>query len=505
LSQQITITSITATTPVSIYYCNVLQSPTCVFVASVSSFPYTFEVPDPYDVTDYYIEIVDQSGCIDTRNIYITPTPTPTLTRTPSSTQTPTPTVTKTSTVTPTQTPTNTPTQTVTSTITPTPSVTPSIASHPIGQNVYLTSGSTCLDTITTTNYYTYISEANITPVSGATVYTTLVGGSLYNPYNGSSRWILMNWSGTFYAVQIDSFGKILSFAVCYIIPTPTPTKTSTPTPTITPTNTPTPSITSTNTPTPSITPTNTITPSVTSTQINTPTPTPTNTTTPTITPTGTPTNTPTPTLTPTPAPYLAYLFPEPQDSASALSLGEYMYNSGATGFFGFSNSGVPPANGNYSNNLSIYAQYSGFTLGGSGNFITSVSNLYSVIRQNFGSGTDSFGCKQNQYAFGSIEITTSDVNPNINYFYSIWIPLAGVGGTMANMTVDIGLGSPCEGSIVSNTIPSPSLSALNVAVPSGAAIPAGTYRVLWMPVNGLQPPGLPLSDNLYFKGDTKS
>jgi len=503
MSQQITITSITATTPVDVYYCNVLQSPICVFVASVSSFPYTFEVPDPYDLTDFYIKIIDQSNCIETQNVLVTPTPTPTVTRTPANTQTPTPTITKTPTNTPTETPTNTPTTTITPTFTPTPSTTPAIASHPIGQNVYSTSGSTCLDTITTTNYYTYISEANMTPVNGATVYTTLAGGSLYNPYNGLSRWILMSWGGVFYAVQIDSAGKILNFGFCYVIPSQTPTKTPTQTPTNTPTNTITPTITPTNTITPTYTPTNTPTP--TSTNIITPSVTPTNTLTPTITPTNTPTPTITPTVTSTPSPYFAYLFAEPQDSTSSFDLGQYMFNSGATGFFGFSNSGVPPANANYSNNLAIYAQYSGFTLGGIGNFISTPGSLTSLIRQIAGTGVDGFGCKQNQYAFGSIEITTSDVNPNINYFYSIWIPLAGVGGTMANMTVDIGLGSPCEGSIVSNTIPSPSLSALNVAVPSGAAIPAGTYRVLWMPVNGLQPPGLPLSDNLYFKGDTKS
>ena len=489
MSQQITITSITATTPVSIYYCNVLQSPTCVFVASVSSFPYTFEVPDPYDLTNFYIEIIDNSGCIDIQNVYVTPTPTPTLTRTPANTSTPTSTVTTTPTTTPTQTPTNTPTPTITSTITPTPTTTPVISSHPIGQNVYLTSGSTCLDTITTTNYYTYISEANITPVSGATVYTTLAGGTLYNPYNGSSRWILMNWGGTFYAVQIDSFGKILSFAVCYIIPTPTPTKTSTPTPTPTPTNTI----------TPSITPTNTITPTIT------PTPTSTNITTPTVTPTNTQTPTITPTPTSTPSPYFGYLFAEPQDPTSSFDLGSYMFNSGTTAFFGFANSGVPPADVNYSNNLAIYAQYSGFTLGGIGNFISTPLSLKGNIRQNAGQSVDSFGCKQNQYGVGTISVSTSDVNPNVNYFYSIWIPLAGVGGTMNNMTVDIGFGSPCEGSIVQNTIPSPSLSALNVVVPAGAAVPSGTYRVLWMPINGLQPVGIPLTDNLYFRGDTKS
>jgi len=69
----------------------------------------------------------------------------------------------------------------------------------------------------------------------------------------------------------------------CYLVPTPTPTRTPTPTPTRTPTPTPT------RTPTP--TPTRTPTPTPT----RTPTPTPTRTPTPTPTPTETPTPTPTP------------------------------------------------------------------------------------------------------------------------------------------------------------------------------------------------------------------
>lgn len=498
MSQQITITSITATTPVSIYYCNVSQSPTCVFVASVSSFPYTFEVPDPYDLTNFYIEIIDNSGCVDTQNIFVTPTPTPKITKTPTPTPTITPTNSSTPTVTTTNTPTTTTTNTTTPTHTPTPTTTPSIACHFIGQNVYTSSASTCLDTITTTSYCTYISEANSVPVSGATVYTTNFNGVLYNPYNGDNKWILMNWDGTFYAVRIDPYGKIVEFAICYVLPTPTPTTTSTPTPTITPSVTSTPTVTptqtSTNITTPTVTPTNTTTPTVTPTNTNTPSVTPTHTT--------TPTNTPTPTS--TPSPYFGYLFAEPQDPTSSFNLGEYMFNSGATTFFGFANSGVPPADVNYSNNLAIYAQYSGFTLGGIGNFISTPLSLKGNIRQNAGQSVDGFGCKQNQYGVGTISVSTSDVNPNVNYFYSIWIPLAGVGGTMNNMTVDIGYGSPCEGSIVSNTIPSPSLSTINVVVPTGAAIPSGTYRVLWMPINGLQPVGLPLVDNLYFRGDTK-
>jgi hypothetical protein len=236
------------------------------------------------------------------------------------------------------------------------------------------------------------------------------------------------------------------------------------------------------------------------------PIPTPTPTVTPTATPvtqTPTPTPTITPTVTPSPGIPRAYLFAEPQDSTSSTSLGEYMYNNGAINFFGYANGGVPSTS-NYENDLIVYTQYSGFISGGQGNFITPISSLNSFIRSEPGSGLDSFGCPQNQYTFGSIQITTTTVNPNVEYFYSVWIPLSAVGGTMDNMTVDISIGSPCDGSIVKNSIPSPSLSAIDVNVPSGAAIPQGLYRVLWMPTNGLQPPKTPLINNLYFKGNTK-
>lgn len=241
-----------------------------------------------------------------------------------------------------------------------------------------------------------------------------------------------------------------------------------------------------------------------------TPTPTPTLTITPTQTPTigASPTPTPsitytqTPTVTPTNKTYDAYIFAEPQDTTSAEMIGEYMYNNGAISFFGFVNSGVPSKN-NYENDLIVYAKYSGFVNGGLGNFITQSSLFSGNIRQLNGAGVDSYGCLQNKYTFGSIQITTTNVNPNVEYFYSIWIPIEGVGNSMNNMTVDISIGSACDGSIVSNSIPSPSLSSINVNIPSGCAIPSGTYRVLWMSMNGLQPPGLPMVNNLYFKGNS--
>ena len=269
-----------------------------------------------------------------------------------------------------------------------------------------------------------------------------------------------------------------------------------TPTPSITPTNTPTPSIT----PTIGLTPTPT--PTVTETPTNTPTPgggsTPTPTPTVTTTPTETPTNTPTPTSTP-PVVYYAYIFPEPLDSTSQASLGQYLYSSGST-WYGYGNSGGAPSITNYSNNLEIYANYSGWTDGG-GNFVTPVTSFIGPLRQTVGVGTDSFGCPQDQYTFGTVEITSSAVTPTIQYNYSIWIPLAGVNDSMNNMTVDVGT-SACDTGLFDGYTPESVLASTTVTLLSGSAIPAGPYRVLW---NFVLPITTPLGASLFFKGNTKS
>ena len=260
-------------------------------------------------------------------------------------------------------------------------------------------------------------------------------------------------------------------------------------------TPTPTPS-SATPTPTPTVTATPTCTPTT-----ATPTPTPTVTATPGMTPTSTSTPTPTPTLTPTPsgAVYLAYLFPEPLDATSQNDLGQYLFDSVAS-WFGFGNSGGVPNISTYDTDMDLYVHYSGWT-GSSGNFITPVTSMSSSIRQSSGTGVDSFGCTQSQYTFGTILLLPSMVDVNTQYNYTIWIPLVGVGGTMNNMTVDVG-NSVCGSAIYDNAIPEPTLASTNVVVSSGAAIPAGIYRVLW---NFTLPSTTPLNYSLYFKGDTKT
>lgn len=242
------------------------------------------------------------------------------------------------------------------------------------------------------------------------------------------------------------------------------------------------------------------------------PTPTPSITPTPTVTPTplASPTPTPTPTITPSITPTVsslpnayAYVFPEPQDSNSLTSLANYMYDAGSTNFLGYGNGGVPNTN-DYSNNLDIYAHYSGFTGTNTSNFITDVSTLNGLIRQYPNNSYDTYGCGQAQYTFGTIEIKPTQVNPSIKYFYSIWIPLSGVGYSMNNMTLDVGVGEACLSNIIVNGIPDATRSAIDVTVTSGAAIPAGTYRVLWMPPQLLLPPSIPTNSSIFIKGNLK-
>jgi hypothetical protein len=175
------------------------------------------------------------------------------------------------------------------------------------------------------------------------------------------------------------------------------------------------------------------------------------------------------------------------------------MFDDGAT-WFGYGNSGGSPGITNYSSNLNSYAHYSGWTDSG-GNFVTPVTLLVGAIRQNVGVGTDSFGCPQDQYTFGTVEITSSQVTPSIQYNYSIWIPLAGVNDSMNNMTVDVGT-SACDAGLFDGYIPESVLAATTVTLTSGGAIPAGPYRVLW---NFVLPITTPLGTSLFFKGNTKS
>jgi hypothetical protein len=75
----------------------------------------------------------------------------------------------------------------------------------------------------------------------------------------------------------------------------------------------------------------------------------------------------------------------------------------------------------------------------------------------------------------------------------------------MNNMTLDVGIGSACSSSIINNGVPDGTNAGINVTVPSGCAIPSGTYRVLWMNELYYIPGSPPLAAKLWIKGDTKN
>ena len=294
-------------------------------------------------------------------------------------------------------------------------------------------------------------------------------------------------------AVTRNNFLDGVVVNVDCITPTPSPTATNTPTPTQTPTINETPTPTPTNTETPTNTPTNTPTPTHTGTSGVTPTPTPTN----TETPTQTPTNTPTPTM----AAFYAYIFAEPQDSTDDTDLLNFATTGGAIDWYSYYSATVPNNNsGSYSNDLDVYAHQPSF-INGTGNFVKP-DDLKAPIAQVNGQMIN--GLSQSIYTFGSIEVNSSMVTPSEEYFYTIWIPLNGVNGSLTDMTIDVGTNLGGD-EIYSNIGTVVGTTALNVNVTSGAAIPAGTYRVLWVSPQFILPILTPLSGSLYFRGDTKT
>jgi len=180
--------------------------------------------------------------------------------------------------------------------------------------------------------------------------------------------------------------------------------------------------------------------------------------------------------------------------------LENYMVIDNGKGWGGYQFYGIPSTN-DYSSTLDVYAHYSGWT-SNTGNYITPPMSIKSPIKQTSAQSTDAFGCLQNQYTFGTVEILKTQVNENIKYFYSIWLPIDGLGGTFTNMTIDAGT-SACSNDYVNDAIPD-SIAIQNVTITSGAAIPAGNYRVLWLQ-NLTLPITQTLLTNIYIKGEIKT
>jgi hypothetical protein len=181
MSTQVTINSLTGTSPYDVYVCdsNVLN---CVYIATISSTPYVFDVPPPLDAqSEICVKVIDINGCEIIQCGAITPnvTPSPTVTPTPTVTIGLTPTATETQTPTPTPTVTLGLTPTATETQTPTPTRTPTVT-----PTVTTTVTKTPTNTPTVTKTPTQSGTPNVTPTNTPTPspYTGMLIQSCVDP-----------------------------------------------------------------------------------------------------------------------------------------------------------------------------------------------------------------------------------------------------------------------------------------------------------------------------------
>jgi hypothetical protein len=190
---QVTINTLTGTPPYYVYVCDA-DALNCVYIATISSTPYVFNVPPPLDAqSEVCVKVVDINDCeiIQCGNIIPDLTPTPTVTPSPTvtigltptatETQTPTPTPTVTIGLTPTATETQTPTPTRTPTVTPT--VTTTVTQTPTNSpTVTMTPTNSGTPNVTPTNTPTP------SPYTGLLIQSCVDPGQFYIVAYGSAN-----------------------------------------------------------------------------------------------------------------------------------------------------------------------------------------------------------------------------------------------------------------------------------------------------------------------------
>lgn len=63
---QTTIDGITGQTPFDIYICQ-SNGTGCFYISTITTTPYVFDIPEPYDnATSYQLKVIDGNGCIIT-------------------------------------------------------------------------------------------------------------------------------------------------------------------------------------------------------------------------------------------------------------------------------------------------------------------------------------------------------------------------------------------------------------------------------------------------------
>ena len=66
MALQVTISGITGTSPYDIYVCQT-GGTSCFYMTTISSVPYVFDIPAPYNTSSaYMLKIIDNNQCIIT-------------------------------------------------------------------------------------------------------------------------------------------------------------------------------------------------------------------------------------------------------------------------------------------------------------------------------------------------------------------------------------------------------------------------------------------------------
>ena len=201
---QVTINTLTGTPPYYVYVCDA-DALNCVYIATISSTPYVFNVPPPLDAqSEVCVKVVDINDCeiIQCGNIIPDLTPTPTVTPSPTVTIGLTPTATETQTPTPTPTATIGLTPTATETQTPTPTKTPTV---------------TPTVTTTVTQSPTNTPTVTMTPTNSGTPNVTPTNTPTPSPYTGMLIQSCVD-PGQFYIIAYGS-ANIGDFITVRLVP----------------------------------------------------------------------------------------------------------------------------------------------------------------------------------------------------------------------------------------------------------------------------------------------
>jgi hypothetical protein len=75
MALQVTINSITGQSPYDVYICQT-GGTGCYYMTTISSAPYIFDIPAPYDTSSsYMLKLIDDNGCIISGNTTVTACP----------------------------------------------------------------------------------------------------------------------------------------------------------------------------------------------------------------------------------------------------------------------------------------------------------------------------------------------------------------------------------------------------------------------------------------------